>query len=119
MKLKVVDARLSLGSAYKLIVVGWVLSWGALVGTIFGFAVIVAMTRGSMTINGEVVEGAGAIASQILPFVIMLPLIVVFHAFVFGGLLVGGLALYRLYRPIEVVHFTETDTPSPHPSSGT
>lgn len=119
MKLKVVDSRLSLGSAYKLIVVGWVLSWGALFGTIFGFVVIAAITSGSMTINGEVVEGIGAIAVQILPFVIMLPLIIVFHAFVFGGLLVAGLALYRLYRPIEVVHLTETDKPLPHPSNGT
>jgi len=57
MKLRTKGGRLTLGSAYKLIVWGWVLSWGALFGLILLLLLAITLLTGEMTVNGELVSG--------------------------------------------------------------
>ncbi|MEO0608730.1 MAG: hypothetical protein AAFY82_10915 [Pseudomonadota bacterium] len=103
MKLETKGGRLTLGSAYKLIVWGWVLSWGALFGLILLLLLAITLLTGEMTVNGEIVSGRVEVLSAMAPIVVLFPIIVILHAFMFGGFITLGLWLYRFKRPIEVI----------------
>ena len=101
MKLETTDGKLRLRSAFKLIFVAWVLSWGALMIPLIVIMFLVTAFGGTTMMNGEAVSGAlGAL--MILPMLIVTPFILLFHALFFGGILTFGLWLYRLRRPIEI-----------------
>lgn len=60
--------------------------------------------------------------THILTGFIMVPLILIMQSVMFGGLVVLGLPIYRLKRPIQIMNRTETasalpPTPSPSPRS--
>ena len=110
MKLRTVDGNLTLGSAYKLFVWSWILSWGFFMGAILVLLVLITLMTGQMAVNGEIVEGRGAALAAMAPVVVAFPIIIVLHAFMFGGLLTFGTWLYRLRRPLTVV--SESSTPS-------
>lgn len=102
MELKTKDGNLTLRSAYRLIVTAWLLSWGAFMGFILLLLFLITLLTGEMTVNGELVEGRGAALASILPMLVLFPVIIVMQAFMLGGLLTGGLWLYRLKRPLRV-----------------
>jgi hypothetical protein len=102
MQLKTEDGKLTLGSAYKMIVWGWLLSWSALVIPILLIITVGALLSGQMNVNGEMVYGVGPVFMSILPFFVMMPIIVVMQAFMFGAFLTFGLWLYRHWRPLSV-----------------
>ncbi len=103
MQLKVKDGNLSLRSLYKLIVAGWIIAFGLLFGVFFLLLIAAGLLTGEMMVNGEVVYGRGAIFLNIVPMLIIFPIFIVMHAFMFGGLIIGGIALYRKKRPLTLV----------------
>lgn len=102
MKLKTVDGKLTLGSAYKLFVWGWILGWGAFMLPILFLLFVVAALTGQMGVNGEMVYGRGPAIMAMLPMLIMFPIIIVVQAFMVGGLVMFGLWLYRTRWPLTV-----------------
>jgi hypothetical protein len=102
MQLKTEDGKLTLGSAYKLIVWAWLLSWSAFMIPIVLIIAIGALLSGEMNVNGEMVHGVGPVFVAMLPLLVMMPIIVVLHAFMFGAFLTFGLWLYRHWRPLSV-----------------
>jgi len=106
MQLKTVDGQLTLGSAFKLIVIGWLISFTLLFGAIFVAVAISSVVSGEIVVNGELVRGRGAVLAAIAPFVLVIPIVVPLHALVFGGLMTAGLWLYRLHKPLRVIDAT-------------
>jgi hypothetical protein len=103
MRLKTKGGQLTLGSAYKLIVWGWLLSWGVLFGVVLLMLITITLLTGEMAVNGEIVSGRVRAFIAMAPIVLMFPIVITLHAFMFGGLLTMGLWLYRTKRPIEVI----------------
>ncbi|MEM6626696.1 MAG: hypothetical protein AAF719_08340 [Pseudomonadota bacterium] len=103
MKLRTKGGQLTLGSTYKLIVWGWVLSWGAFFGLILSLLLVITLITGEMAVNGEIVSGRVEALIAMAPIVVLFPIIITLHAFMFGGFITLGLWLYRFKRPIEVV----------------
>ncbi|MFN4025657.1 MAG: hypothetical protein ACK4MQ_12575 [Hyphomonas sp.] len=109
MQINVRKGTLSLGSVYKLIFAGWIISWGVFMGTILCLILLIAMLTGSTTFNDEVVEGRGAVLVTLVPLFVLFPIVIFFHALMFSGFLTFGVWLYRKFRPITVVNH---DTPA-------
>ncbi|SDM43598.1 hypothetical protein [Maricaulis salignorans] len=105
MQLKSINGKLTLGSAYKLFVVSWYIGWTSIFVIIGGIGLLAMLVSGQATINGEVVEGAGPVAAQLLPMLALFPIIIIFHAFVFSGLLLLGLIIYRIWRPVQITDY--------------
>ena len=103
MELKTKDGNLTLGSAYRLIVTAWIISWGAMMAFVLLLLFLAALLTGEMMVNGEVVQGRGTALAAMLPMLVLFPVVIAMQAFMFGGFLLGGLWLYRLKRPLRVV----------------
>lgn len=109
MQLRTSNGNLTLGSVYKLFVWSWLLAWGAMIGAALVVVVIVTLVNGQTVVNGEVIHGRAAALLALAPFMIMLPIVIALHAFMFSGLLTFGAWLYRLRRPLAVT--PERDQP--------
>lgn len=109
MQINVRNGTLSLGSVYKLIFAGWLISWGAFAGFVLCLLLLIAMLTGSMHVNGDEVQGRSAVLAALVPMFILFPLIIFFHALMFSGFLTLGVWLYRKIRPITLVNH---DTPA-------
>ena len=105
MQLKSINGKLTLGSAYKLFVVSWFVGWTSIFMVFAGIFAIASLITGQATINGEIVEGAGPVAAQLLPMLALIPVIIIFHAFMFSGLLLLGLVIYRIWRPVQITDY--------------
>lgn len=105
MQLKSINGKLTLGSAYKLFVISWIAGIGTIFTGFAGLIAVVSIIGGEATINGVVVEGAGPVAAQILPILILFPVIIFFQSFIFGGLLLLGVVIYRLWRPVRITDY--------------
>jgi hypothetical protein len=103
MKMVVENGRLKLGSLYKAVVVGWIYGFGFFFGVVLFLLLLVSLLTGQMMVNGEMVYGRGRIFLEMLPILIVFPIAIVMNALMLGGLVIGGLALYRKRRPIELV----------------
>ena len=95
MQLRTVDGRLTLGSVYKIIVWGWLIGWGVFFIPIMLLIVVGGTIAGQMSVNGEMVYGHGVVFMQMLPLLVLAPIIIVMHAFMFGGLITLGVWIYR------------------------
>ena len=104
MQINIKNGSLTLGSIYKLIFAGWLVSWGVLMGAMVCLVLLTTLLTGSAEVNGEVVQGRGAVLAASAPIFILLPIILFFHALMFSGLLTLGVWLYRKFRPITVVN---------------
>lgn len=69
---------------------------------IFVLILVGATLSGQMSVNGEMVYGSGAVLLQLLPMIILVPIIIVMQAFIVGGLLTLGVLIYRQWRPLAV-----------------
>lgn len=104
MELKTRNGKLYLGSAYRLIVTGWMIGFGVVVGGMFLLIMLLTLLfGGTTTVNGEVVEGTGPLLAALGMGLIMVPVIIIAHAFMFGGIILLGLLIYRSRKPIRVV----------------
>jgi hypothetical protein len=110
MQLRIRDGQLTLGSAYKLMVWGWILGMGTFMGGVFLLMVLLSLLTGQMGVNGEMVQGTGPTLLALAPGLIMLPIIIVLHAFCIGGIILFGLWLYRTRNPLAVT-FDEQSVP--------
>jgi hypothetical protein len=107
MQLNLKDGQLTLGSAYKLFVVGWIVSWGGFFLLFFGLFFAMGLAGAPMTFNGEVVTNNSDMLIQMIPMLVLMPIIVVFHAFLFGGIWLAGAAIYKMWKGLKVA---TTDT---------
>lgn len=103
MQLRTVDGKLTLGSVYKVIVWGWLIGWSVLMIPIMLLIVVGGTLAGEMSVNGEMVHGRGVVFMHMLPLLVLMPIIIVMHAFMFGGLITLGVLIYRRFRPLTVV----------------
>lgn len=113
MNLKIRDGQLTLGSVFRLAAVGWAVCGLIIFGGIFLLLLLIGIAGGAMLVNGETINGRGAVLMAMLPMIVILPVILALQAVMFGGMITGGAALYRLWRPLSVS--AETTTPSPLP----
>lgn len=103
MEIYVIDGQLRPAGAFKLVAVGYLLGAGVIFVPFFVLGSLLLVAAGApMTVNGQVVEGAGGALAALLPM-IMLPLVLGIQALMLGGLAVLGLWLYSKRRPIRVV----------------
>ena len=103
MELRTRDNQLTLGSAFKLLAVAFLVAFGSLFALILLMLLIIGLATGQMLVNGEIIEGRGAVLAAMAPFLIFAPLLLAIQAVMFGGFLTAGLWLYRLRRPLRVV----------------
>ena len=102
MQLRTVDGKLTLGSVYKVIVWGWLVSWGIIFIPVFYIFTIFSIISGQVTFNGEMINGHAAVFAHLWPFLLLPPIVVVMHAFMFGGFITFGVWIYRHWRPLTV-----------------
>ena len=103
MILRTENGALETSSIFKLVFVSYAIGALALFGGFFLLAFFFGTVTGSLTVNGEVVEGSSHVAGSLFPFLILLPLIVLMQAVMIAGVAALGVVLYRLKRPIEMV----------------
>lgn len=101
MQLETPDGNLTLGSAYKLVVCGFLVCFGALMIPIMVIITVGALLSGEINDNGHIVRGIGPVFRVLQPM-FLIPIIVVMQAFIFGGIVTSGLWLYRHWRPLRV-----------------
>lgn len=104
MQINIRNGTIALGSVYKLIFAGWVISWGVMFSFILLIILLSSLVSGIAHINGEQVEGAGNILVGMLPFLLIFPVIITLQGAIFAGLLTVGVWLFRKFRPITVVN---------------
>lgn len=103
MELLTERGRLKLGGAFKLVAVGYFVGAGAIFLPLFALVTVITVASGiPPTVNGQQVEGAGALLFSLLPLV-MLPVVLAIQAVMFGGLVTLGLLLYQKFNPIRIV----------------
>ncbi len=102
MRLKTIGGRLTLGSVFRLVAVGWLISGGLLALAYLLFVVVGVVTTGQVAFNGLVVLGAGQALLTMAPVFVMFPLIVIGQALALGGLVTLGVWLYQRRRPLVV-----------------
>lgn len=103
MELRTKGGLLKPGGAFKLVATGYFLGTGVIFLPLFVLVTVIFMAAGvPPLVNGEPVEGSGAVLAAFLPL-IMLPVILALQAVMFGGLAVLGLWVYNKRRPIRVV----------------
>jgi hypothetical protein len=105
MEIKAVDGKLSLGSLFGPIAVGYGIGAGVifipmflLMGLLFSFA------PAGVDQNGQTVSGA----AMVLPMIIMVPFIVAMQGVMFAGLVMFGLAIFRNWGTLRVISVRET-----------
>ena len=102
MNLKVRDGQLTVGSVFKLVAISWACFGMIVIGGLFLLFFLLGVASGEMMVNDQVVEGRGAVFGAMLPMFILIPIIVLLQAFLFGGFVAAGAALYKLRRPLSV-----------------
>lgn len=102
MNLKIRDGQITLGSVFKLVATGYACFGIVFFGGIFLLLILIGIGSGSMTVNGDMVQGRGSVLAAMLPAVILLPIVIAIQAVVFGIFVTVGAALYRLRKPLAV-----------------
>ena len=102
MRLRTRNGQLSLGSIYKLVVVGWTFTWTLLFAFIFVLMILMSLSGVPLTVNGDPVSGVGAFLAGALPVMILFPVMIFIQALIFGGFFVLAMMIYRMFRPITV-----------------
>lgn len=105
MEIKAVDGKLSLGSLFAPIAVGY----GVGAGVIF---IPMFLLIGLLSLFGPAgVDQSGQpvnTSAMMLPMVVMVPFILAMQAVMFGGLVLLGLAIYRTWGTLRVISVRET-----------
>lgn len=104
------NGQLTLGGVFKLTAISWLCFGTVFFGGIFLLLLVFGASTGSMMVNGEMVQGHGAVLTAMLPMLILVPLVIAIQSVVFAAFITAGAALYRLWRPLSVT--TETTLPS-------
>ncbi len=102
MNLTVRDGQLTLGSVFKLVAISWLCFGLLFFGGLFLLIFVIGAASGTMLVNGETVEGGGAIMAATLPMLLFLPVVIGLQAAMFGGAIAAGAALLRLRKPLSV-----------------
>lgn len=113
MNLKIRDGQLTLGSVFKLVAISWACFGVIVIGGLFLLMLLIGLASGSMSVNGDMVQGRGAVLVAMIPMVILLPIVVAIQALIFGGFVTIGAALYRQRRPLSIT--VETTVRSEQP----
>jgi hypothetical protein len=105
MEIKAVDGKLSIGSLFGPVAIGYAIGAGVIFLPMFLLmGLLFAFSPGFVDQNGQNVSGA----AMALPMIIMVPFIVVMQGVMFGGLVLLGLAIYRKWGTLRVTSVRET-----------
>jgi Mn2+/Fe2+ NRAMP family transporter len=115
MRLITANGRLRLRSTFKLVFVGWLISWSLLFVSVFLLMFLGALAGGPVTINGEMQQGRDAVIG-LLPALPILLVVLPIQGAVFSVSICFGLLVYRQFKRIEVEEL-ERD-PAPNSSGG-
>ena len=102
MNLTVRDSQLTLGSVFKLVAISWLCFGLVVFGGLTLLIFLIGAASGAMVVNGETVDGHGAVVASMLPMLILVPVIVALQAVIFGGFVTVGAALFRIRKPLSV-----------------
>ena len=102
MNLKIRDGQITLGSIFRLVAISWLCFGLVVFGGLFALIFLAGAASGTMLVNGEMVEGRGAVVAAMGPMLILVPVIIGLQSAMFGGFVVAGAALYRLRKPLTV-----------------
>ncbi|MBS0384451.1 MAG: hypothetical protein JSS00_03780 [Proteobacteria bacterium] len=102
LRLNTVNGNLTLGSVYRLFVVGWVLGFGIFFTAIALFIFVGAAITGEANINGVDVRDRAQVIAAFAPIVVVGPIIIFFQGFIFAGLMTFGVRIYRHWFPLTV-----------------
>lgn len=101
LKLETINGNLTIGSVYRLFVVGWVLGFGILFTAIALFIFVSAAITGEANINGVHVRDRTQVIATFAP-VLAVPIIIFVQGFIAAGLMTFGVRIYRLWSPLTV-----------------
>jgi hypothetical protein len=105
MEIKAVDGKLSLGSLFGPIAVGYGVGAGVIFIPMFLLVGLLSVfAPPGVDLSGQPVSAA----AMMLPMVIMVPFILAMQAVMFGGLVLLGLAIYRNWGTLRVTSVRET-----------
>jgi hypothetical protein len=105
MEIKAVDGKLSLGSLFGPIAVGYGIGAGVIFIPMFLLiGVLSLVTPAGVDQGGQTVSAS----AMFLPMIIMVPFILAMQAVMFGGLIMLGLSIYRLWGTLRVTSVRET-----------
>ena len=122
MIIKSVDGQLGSTSFFKPVAIGFILGAAVFfVPMLLLMALMGIVTVATGDAGGPEAGGTSPLSHIMLGFV-MVPLILVMQSVMFGGLVVLGLSIYRIKRPILVSNYTQSaveipSTPPPSPQS--
>ena len=102
LQLKTINGNLTMGSVYRLFVVGWALGFGAFFTAIALFIFVAAAVTGEATINGVEVRDRAQVISAFAPMLLIGPVIIFFQSFILAGLMTFGIRVYRHWFPLTV-----------------
>lgn len=105
MKLKSVNGNLSLGSVYKLFVVGWLFAW-----TIFYLLFLLSAVVSTSAVSPG---GIGPDLSSFLPAAVLTPVLAVLSSLLFSGIMLLGVMIFRLWRPLRIEFVKEMPEADP------
>ncbi len=103
MEIKAVNGKLSLGSLFGPVAIGYGIGAGVFFIPMFllmgALSFLPGVSDAGLPVNG---------AMMILSMVVMVPFIVVMQGVMFGGLVMLGLAIYRVWGTLRVTSVRET-----------
>ncbi len=105
MEIKSVNGKLSVGSLFGPVAVGYAIGAGVIFLPMFLLmGILFSFSPGFVDQSGQNVSAA----MFVLPMIIMVPFIVVMQGVLMGGLVLLGLAIYRKWGTLHVVAVRET-----------
>jgi hypothetical protein len=103
MQIRAVNGKLSLGSLFMPLVIGYSIGWGLMFALILPLPLVSILSSRAVDGNGHVVTGIGAKLAMVAPVLLLFPLIIVMQSVMMAGSILLGLVIYRTMRPIRVV----------------
>jgi hypothetical protein len=105
MEIKAVDGRLSLGSLFGPVAVGYGIGAGVIFIPMFLLIGLLSLfAPAGVDQNGQTVSAS----AMFLPMILIVPFILAMQAVMFGGLIMLGLSIYRTWGTLRVTSVRET-----------
>jgi hypothetical protein len=105
MEIKAVDGKLSLGSLFGPIAVGYGIGAGVIFIPMFLLIGVLSLfAPAGVDQSGQTVSAS----AMFLPVIIMVPFILAMQAMMIGGLIMLGLSIYRTWGTLRVTSVRET-----------
>jgi len=101
MELRTVNGRLRLDGAFKMVATGYLVGASVIFVPFFLLIFVILVVAGAFAPSGGAAASPGGPLAAFIPF-LMFPFIIAMQSVMIGGLVVFGLWLYQMRRPIRV-----------------